>query len=786
MRLCRVILCVVLALAPGAAARGETYFVRVSGNDANDGRTPSSAFATLGAAVSVVSAGDTVYIGAGVHAGGVTIIPGGTEADPIRFIGDIDGAQTGDAGEVTVSLVGSGTVISVSGDHVHAEDITIEGGSAGVRIDAGSGVRLARCVIRGQSGSGVEVVNNGSVTIERCVIREASDGVEATNGAALITDTLFHGLVAALRIRNSGSSIEARRVTIRDCSSNGAHADNGSLTLVNTLIHGIGSDAVRTRNKSSLVMVHCTLDTIGSEGAAFSGNATLYNNIFSNIGRSAMRLESGSVTASHNLIHNKGVWNSHGFNSLEYSFDPEYEDPENGDYSLGESSRAVDLGLDMSSYTDLDRNARARPLDDGWDIGAYEGAGSPVFYVSTRGSDGNDGLTPGTPLRTIGRAVSLCVEPSCTIYVAPGTYAETVEVGFGAGAEAVDATRDEPTRVIADTLAAYTIADPGPVVIDGSDARTHAVHIRDTDHWSFEGFTIRGQTRYAVQTERAGVRLIGCTIRVPSLYALYAQAEGPVHIEGCVFERDEGSRHTGWIQPASASSRPDITITRNDSARKDALYGSSNLSDGFGGAFQSAGYGWIIFASRHPLGRVEVSNNQVSDTLLGVYCYRRGTDSDTIIVNNTVTESYYGIYAYRAAGSGETVVQNNIAASCYLGILVFGDAAPSVLANIEHDIAYDMSRFTRPYASGITNADPRFHDAPTGDFSLIEGSPAIDAGSAPWSPALDIGSRPRPRDGDGDGAAHPDIGAYELVAPRRGVRMVRWREVSGHRDMPGP
>jgi hypothetical protein len=46
---------------------------------------------------------------------------------------------------------------------------------------------------------------------------------------------------------------------------------------------------------------------------------------------------------------------------------------------------------------------------------------------------------------------------------------------------------------------------------------------------------------------------------------------------------------------------------------------------------------------------------------------------------------------------------------------------------------------------------------------IIAGSPAIDAGSNIVCPAVDFMKRPRPQDGNGDGAAVCDLGAYEGV-----------------------
>jgi len=533
--------------------------------------------------------------------------------------------------------------------------------------------------------------------------------------------------------------------------------------------------------------VHCTVDETGSDGARFRSGTTIHNNIFSNINGHCMRLDGGGgVTASHNLVYNLAGSRSHGFNSLEFEFDPEYTDPDNGDYTLGEGSGAVDIGMDASSFTLVDLEGTTRPLDAGWDLGAYEGEGRPVYFVSTYGSDGNDGLTPQTPFRTVQHAITLCDEPSSTVYVAPGVYGETLEVGLGAGASAVGGTDELPSRVVGDTLGTHTNESPGPVVIDGSGTRTHGVHISGAGNWAFESLTIRDQTQYAVQTLNAGVRLIGCTIDVPPLYGLYTLAADRVLVEDCTFERDADARHVAWIQPASAAQAPDVTITRTDATRKDDLYGATNLSDGFGSGFGTVGYGLVVIGAQYPLGRVEITNIQISDALLGIYTTLRGAGAEAVIANNTVTESYYSIYAYATSGARGAAVHNNIMASCYMGLMIQGDPDPSVLANLEHDIGRDMTAYGRPFGPGIMTGDPMFLDARSGDFALIEGSPAIDTGTSASAPALDIGSRSRPSDGDGDGVARRDLGAYELVAPRRRMRVVRWREISGHREMPDP
>jgi parallel beta-helix repeat protein len=57
---------------------------------------------------------------------------------------------------------------------------------------------------------------------------------------------------------------------------------------------------------------------------------------------------------------------------------------------------------------------------------------------------------------------------------------------------------------------------------------------------------------------------------------------------------------------------------------------------------------------------------------------------------------------------------------------------------------------------------------PTPTHALLPGSPAIDAGSSADCPATDQRGQPRPANGNGDGLAVCDIGAYEHFQPHHG------------------
>ncbi|OQW94835.1 MAG: hypothetical protein BWK77_08460 [Verrucomicrobia bacterium A1] len=66
-----------------------------------------------------------------------------------------------------------------------------------------------------------------------------------------------------------------------------------------------------------------------------------------------------------------------------------------------------------------------------------------------------------------------------------------------------------------------------------------------------------------------------------------------------------------------------------------------------------------------------------------------------------------------------------------------------------------------PGDGNITN-EPLFADMDAGDFRLMFGSPCVDTGNSTGAPPYDLDGQVRPIDGDGDGAADVDIGAYEL------------------------
>jgi hypothetical protein len=135
-----------------------------------------------------------------------------------------------------------------------------------------------------------------------------------------------------------------------------------------------------------------------------------------------------------------------------------------------------------------------------------------------------------------------------------------------------------------------------------------------------------------------------------------------------------------------------------------------------------------------------------------------------LIVNNTIVNNPAGIHIDGRFGDLDIIVRNNIIANNDIGIeRVFGNGN----INIDHNLVFgnDIDFADIPDQTGMNgniSVPPAFVSPSAGNYRLQLASPAVDAGIGLEAPANDLDGNARPVDGNLDGTAEFDLGAYEL------------------------
>ena len=157
-----------------------------------------------------------------------------------------------------------------------------------------------------------------------------------------------------------------------------------------------------------------------------------------------------------------------------------------------------------------------------------------------------------------------------------------------------------------------------------------------------------------------------------------------------------------------------------------------------------------------------VASNVIHDQPhgFGIQLYDRA--SRAMVVGNTITHSAAsGIVVGGAGGVDNARIQNNVLA--YNGGRGVGtDTACPTTSIADHNLAFgnDLGAFSTAcpgldLSGGNLETDPRFVNVAGRDLHLQGGSPAIDYGVLPYSPATDFEGTARTF------GAGPDVGAYE-------------------------
>jgi len=214
------------------------FYVRTSGNDANPGRSPATAFKTINKAAQVVFNGDVVYVGAGAYPTPFFVLGvKNSNSAAVQFVADVTGSFTGDSGTVIIS----GTTFRVAGSNgVQIDGFTFFGGSSHPMIWQNSfNGTVKDCVFAG--GDKSLLMKDGSLTIDNCQFTDFKNDAIQVDGMA--------------------------NLVVRDCTITGSLRrgidirKNAYVTLDNSTVTNWTGDGVHVEVTSDLIPLDAVIDS---------------------------------------------------------------------------------------------------------------------------------------------------------------------------------------------------------------------------------------------------------------------------------------------------------------------------------------------------------------------------------------------------------------------------------------------------------------------------------------------------------------------------------------------
>lgn len=407
-----------------------------------------------------------------------------------------------------------------------------------------------------------------------------------------------------------------------------------------------------------------------------------------------------------------------------------------------------------------------------------------TYYVSGTGNDKNNGLKEDQAFRTLQQAADL-VKAGDTVYVMNGTYEQTKYPGN----PILGINQKHGTEAAPITFTAYH--DQKPLL---KSANSNAIAITGSSYIVIEGLTLVGANDQ-ITLEYAQSQQKNDKNSLTNGNGIYASPDSTgVHSDHLVFRDNNVSKFSGG--GISTKEADYITVENNIVSECGwySLYGTQGISllGNYNSDNNTSDYKNIIrgnithdnynYIPWLPAGEITEGNGIMIDNgnvqaykgktlITNNTSYNNGgagiqvfNTNNVDVVNNT---TYQNSQHPHLAGYGEILI-NKASNTQVLNNIIYakkdGDSLVVTYSSKEttadHNLIYNTDQYSKTGTNFILGKDPLFVNAANNDFRLKLGSPAIDTGSNAYNSI----TKNIPLDGDGNGSAVIDMGAYE--APR--------------------
>jgi predicted outer membrane repeat protein len=417
------------------------------------------------------------------------------------------------------------------------------------------------------------------------------------------------------------------------------------------------------------------------------------------------------------------------------------------------------------------RRPRFEPLEDRRLLAA-------LLYVNDDATGLNTGASWANAYTDLQSALTAAVSGD-EIWVASGTYKPTTGtdrsisfqlksgVALYGGFAGTETTRDQRNWTTKVTTLSGAIGTSS-----SADNSYHVVCAADVDQATLDGFTITAG--YAdggsPQAWGGGVYLAGSSPTLANLTVstnfavdgagLYNTTGAPT-LTNVTFSNNRASLGSGYnhggglYNQSGVPTLTNVTFRNNSGAYGGGIYNEYGLVTLAGVTLSgnSSSYGGGIYSSG---GSARFTNVVLSDNsgTYGAGIYSGG--GSVTLTNATFSENNGNFGPSLYVGGGTATIANSIVWGYRGSSSVQIYNATAATTTVTYSLVQNGWTGT-----GNLNEDPLFVDAGSANLHLKAGSPAVDAGISNGAPNTDRDGNARPFDGDGDGTAAVDLGAFE-------------------------